>query len=65
MSINASDRHIYPVSPELAASAHINRERYDAMYLQSVEQPDKFWAGQAREFLTFEKLWDTVLDYDL
>lgn len=65
MSINASDRHIYPVSPELAASAHINRERYDAMYLQSVEQPDKFWAGQAREFLTFEKPWDTVLDYDL
>ncbi len=65
MSINASDRHVYPVSPELAVSAHINRERYDAMYLQSVEQPDIFWAEQARKFLTFEKLWDTVLDCDL
>jgi acetyl-CoA synthetase len=65
MSINASDRHVYPVSAELAASAHINRERYDAMYRQSVEQPDVFWAERAHEFLTFEKHWDTVTDSDM
>jgi acetyl-CoA synthetase len=65
MSINASDRHLYPVPSELAASAHINRDRYDAMYRQSVEQPDIFWAERAREFLTFEKSWDTVCDWDL
>ncbi len=65
MSINASDHHIYPVPAELAATAHITRERYEAMYQQSVEQPDTFWAEQARQFLTFEKPWHTVCDWDM
>lgn len=65
MSLNASDRHIYPVPTDFAARAHINRERYETMYRQSVEQPDTFWAAQARKFLTFERLWDTVVEYDL
>jgi acetyl-CoA synthetase len=65
MSINASDHHLYPVPADLAASAHINRERYEEMYRQSVEQPDVFWATQAQQFLTFERLWDAVVDYDL
>ncbi|HSC75978.1 MAG TPA: acetate--CoA ligase [Pseudomonadales bacterium] len=65
MSLNASDRHIYPVPADFAANAHINRERYETLYRQSVEQPDVFWAGQAHQFLTFERLWDTVVDYDL
>ena len=62
MSINVSDHHLYPVPADLAASAQINRTLYDAMYRQSVEQPATFWAGQAREFLSFEKTWDTVVD---
>ena len=65
MSINASDRHVYPVPTEFAANAHIDRARYDAMYRQSVEQPSIFWAERAREFLTFEKHWDSVTDSDM
>jgi acetyl-CoA synthetase len=65
MSINTSDHHLYPVPASLAASAHINRERYETLYRQSVEQPDVFWAAQASQFLTFERLWDTVVDYDM
>ncbi len=65
MSINVSDRHVYPVSAETAAGAHITRERYAAMYQQSVTQPETFWAERAQEFLTFERQWDRVLDYDL
>ena len=65
MSLNASDRHLYPVPADFAARAHINRERYETMYRQSVEQPDIFWAAQAREFLTFERLWDTVVECNL
>ena len=65
MSLNASDRHLYPVPADFAARAHINREHYETMYRQSVEQPDVFWAVQAREFLTFERIWDTVVEYDL
>jgi acetyl-CoA synthetase len=65
MSINTSDHHLYPVPASLATSAHINRERYETLYRQSVEQPDAFWAAQASQFLTFERLWDTVVDYDM
>ena len=65
MSINTSDHHLYPVPASLATSAHINRERYETLYRQSVEQPDAFWAAQANQFLTFERLWDTVVDYDM
>ncbi len=65
MSINASDHHVYPVPADLASSARINRTLYEAMYRQSVEQPATFWAEQARQFLTVEKSWDTVVDYDL
>ena len=65
MSINASDHHVYPVPSATAANAHINRERYQAMYQQSVEQPTTFWAEQATQFLDFERKWDTVVDYDL
>ena len=65
MSLNASDRHLYPVPADFAARTHINCERYETMYRQSVEQPDVFWAAQAREFLTFERLWDTIVEYDL
>jgi acetyl-CoA synthetase len=54
----------YPVKPELAAKAHINNERYLALYKQSVEQPETFWAEQAHEFLDWQQPWDFVLEHD-
>ena len=44
---------------------HINRAHYNAMYKQSLEQPDVFWAERAREFLDFQRLWDRVSDCDM
>jgi len=55
----------YPVPEAFAASAHINLEQYQAMYRQSVEDPDSFWAEQAKQFLTWEQPWSRVCDYDL
>jgi len=40
-------------------------EAYETMYRQSIEDPDTFWAEQAGKYLTWEKKWDRVLDYDL
>jgi len=54
----------HPVPASLAASAHINRERYDAMYRASVEQPEQFWAEQAQQFLQWQQPWDKVREYD-
>ena len=44
--------------------AHIDQALYESMYEQSVENPDEFWAEQARKFLTWDKEWDQVSDYD-
>ncbi len=54
----------HPVPAELAASAHINRERYDAMYKASVETPDQFWSEQAKQFLQWDQPWNTVREFN-
>ncbi|MEA1890400.1 MAG: acetate--CoA ligase [Pseudomonadota bacterium] len=59
-----SESKIYPVPSEFAKNAHINSERYEAMYTQSIEDPDTFWAEQAEEFLDWTKTWDRVQDWD-
>jgi acetyl-CoA synthetase len=45
-------------------NAHIDKATYEVMYTQSVENPDAFWAEQARQFLTWDREWDRVSDYD-
>ncbi len=59
-----SESKIYPVPSEFAKNAHINSERYESMYTQSIEDPDTFWAEQAEEFLDWTKAWDRVQDWD-
>ena len=59
-----SNVKVYDVKPEIVASAHINAESYRTLYKQSVEQPEVFWAEQAQQFLTWNKPWHTVINYD-
>lgn len=59
-----SNEAIYPV-PANFADAHITPEKYQAMYRQSLDDPDTFWSHQASEFLTWDKPWDTVCESDL
>ncbi len=54
----------YPVPESVAARAHINQEKYLALYKRSVEEPDDFWAAQAEAFVSWFKKWDTVQDCD-
>ena len=37
-----TDKQVYPVSPEVAERALVTREQYEAMYRQSVEDPNTF-----------------------
>ena len=39
---------VHPVSDDFAANAWIDKEKYQAMYRQSVDDPDGFWAEQAK-----------------
>jgi acetyl-CoA synthetase len=59
-----SEVHVYPVPEAAASNAWIDREKYDAMYRQSVDSPDQFWAEQANEFLTWSKPFSAVQSYD-
>ena len=59
-----SDVHVYDVAPEIAARAHLNDEKYQAMYQRSVAEPEAFWAGQAEQFVDWFKKWDSVWDWD-
>jgi len=45
--------------------AYVNsKEQYEELYRQSLEEPDKFWAERAREYLSWDKEWKKVLSYD-
>jgi acetyl-CoA synthetase len=59
-----SDDKIYAVNPEITAHAHITPEIYKTMYQSSIENPEKFWAEQAEEFLDWSTRWHTVMDFD-
>ena len=55
---------LYTVPESWAKTAWINKENYQEMYRESVDDPEKFWAKQATEFLTWGTPWQTVCDYD-
>jgi len=59
-----SEEKVYPVPPEVAARAWIDEARYREMYARSLEDPEGFWAEQAREFVSWYREWDRVLDWD-
>ncbi|WP_110709611.1 acetate--CoA ligase [Salinicola sp. CR57] len=43
----SEQQRIYPVDERLAADAWIDRDRYQKLYRQSVEDPEGFWREQA------------------
>ena len=53
----------YQIPEAIMAKAHINSEKYHELYRLSIEDPDKFWADQAEEFLSWSKKWDKVQDW--
>lgn len=62
-----TDKHLYPVSPDVAKRALLNREQYDEMYRQSIDDPDAFWGehGKRLEWIKpYTKVKNTTFDYD-
>lgn len=43
------DEALIKVDEEIASNAWINKASYKEMYAESIENPDKFWAGQAKQ----------------
>ncbi|MBN8927018.1 MAG: acetate--CoA ligase [Rhodospirillales bacterium 69-11] len=44
---HASEGQVFPVRPEIAAHAHVDAARYQAMAERAARDPDGFWAEQA------------------
>ncbi|HED19800.1 MAG TPA: acetate--CoA ligase [Gammaproteobacteria bacterium] len=59
-----SQEKLYPVPETFAANAHINSDRYQEMYRRSVDDPEAFWAEQAKQFVSWYKPWNKVLEWD-
>jgi acetyl-CoA synthetase len=52
-----SNQNVYPVAESWSASAWVDKEKYQSMYRQSIEEPDLFWAEQSELFLTWQQPW--------
>lgn len=59
-----SETTLYPVPESFQKNAHIDKSTYQALYQKSVDHPDEFWAEQANTFLSFDKPWQSVCEYE-
>jgi acetyl-CoA synthetase len=56
----------FPVHPVPAnfQDAHIDAERYKAMYQRSLDDPEGFWGEMAKTFLDWDQPWSKVVSQD-
>ncbi len=59
-----SDKTIYPVSNELASTTFFDKSSYQALYQESIDNPEKFWSEQAELFLDWIEPWEQTLNFD-
>ncbi|MBX2808469.1 MAG: acetate--CoA ligase [Cellvibrionaceae bacterium] len=55
---------VYSVPEAIASQAHLDKDQYETLYRQSIENPDVFWTEQANQFLSWHKPWGKVSEYD-
>lgn len=53
--------HIYPISPRIAKQAYIDHDQYQRLYQASIQNPEMFWADQAKQFISWFQPWNQVL----
>jgi acetyl-CoA synthetase len=57
------ESRVFPPAASFSAHAHVKSlAEYEALYRRSVDDPEGFWAEQART-LHWQKTWDKVLDW--
>ncbi|MDY7530840.1 acetate--CoA ligase [Pseudomonas sp. Bout1] len=59
------DISTFPTADAVRRAAQLSQEDYQRLYRQSVEQPDTFWAEQAKRFLDWSTPWQTVHKSDI
>ncbi len=60
---STTSKRTYPPAPEMAAQAHVKSfEDYQAMYDESISNPEAFWGKIAEQFVWQQK-WSKVRDF--
>ncbi|MDQ0701784.1 acetyl-CoA synthetase [Pseudomonas sp. W3I7] len=59
------DIRTFPRADAVRQAAQLSQDEYQRLYRQSIEQPDTFWAEQAKGFLDWIKPWHTVQHSDI
>ncbi len=54
---------VYPVPADFAAQANVNADQYKEMYQRSIDDPEGFWAEQAKKYVSWFQPWDSVSDW--
>lgn len=56
--------HLISPSPEFVSATLVSASRYEELYAFSVANPEAFWAEQALSLLSWQRNFDSVLEYD-
>ena len=59
------DIRTFSTADAVRRAAQLSQEDYQRLYRQSIEQPDTFWAEQAKVFLDWISPWHTVQHSDI
>ena len=60
-----SEGRVFEPPEEGRESAHVGSlEAYREAYQRSMDDPEGFWADRAEELVSWDKKWDSVLEYD-
>ncbi|MEC8644795.1 MAG: acetate--CoA ligase [Pseudomonadota bacterium] len=54
----------YPVPTSLSTDASINQGKYEAMYQESLEHPERFWGQQGKKFLSWINPWRETNEHE-
>ncbi|MEH6387502.1 MAG: acetate--CoA ligase [Pseudomonas profundi] len=55
----------HKISDAARVNTHADEATYNRLYKQSIEQPDEFWAEQAKRFLDWDQPWSKVHESDM
>ncbi len=65
MTSEVDKKELYEPPREFTDKAYVRSiDQYRAMYRESVDDPDGFWARMAEELVTWDRRWDKVLEWE-
>lgn len=59
-----NDSKIITIPENILGRTYLNKEEFKKQYEDSIKNPEDFWASKANEFLSFDKKWDKVCNFN-